>query len=70
MSNSIVLPGWGYLFVAASLYLFYATTRSKNLRRAQRRELLKEKQENLLRLLREKSKKDQNDEVSDITKDQ
>ena len=56
MHYNFVLPGWGYLLVAGAIYLFYATNRSKNMRRGHRRERLKEKQEELLAMLKERDK--------------
>lgn len=65
MNHNFVLPGWGYLFIAAAIYLFYATTRSKNMRREQRQDQLREKQEELLRMLRERGNKEDNNK-SDV----
>ncbi|CAN5168169.1 hypothetical protein BH11BAC6_BH11BAC6_01160 [soil metagenome] len=52
------LPGWLWLFVAAALYIFYAVNKSNSKRKQHRRDHIKEKQEQLIALLRTKNEED------------
>jgi hypothetical protein len=63
-----VLPGWGWILVAMALYLFYASNRSSRLRKEHRQERLKERQEQLMEMLKKKTNVEEqqnNDKISD-----
>lgn len=62
-----IFPGWGFIVAAIAIYLFYAVSKTNRSRRESRHERFKEKQEELIRMLREKYNNEQNPEGSDTT---
>lgn len=56
--------------LAITMYIFYSVNKSNRNRREIRREHLLEKQEEMIQMLKDKKNEEQNDEVSDTTKDE
>lgn len=65
--RTTIFPGWGFIVAAMAIYLFYAISKTNRSRREHRHERFKEKQDELLRILKEKHNNEQNPEGSDTT---